>query len=77
MSEDIYKALYSLIPEDEVEAVRAYVDGEITPVLHAKKIHAHSQGGGTHWFVCGHCEKPVDGDDEYCRHCGAKLDGEV
>lgn len=53
-----------------------YQSGKIAPVIHAKKIHAHSQGGATHWFVCGHCEKPVDSDDKYCRHCGAKLDGE-
>lgn len=50
---------------------------EIVPVIHAHKVRAHSQGGGTHWVVCSNCEKPIDWDDTYCRHCGAIMDEEV
>lgn len=26
--------------------------------------------GGTWWYVCGNCNKEIDPDDAYCRHCG-------
>ena len=44
---------------------------------HAHKVRAHSQGGGTHWVVCSNCEKPIDWQDAYCKHCGAIMDEEV
>ena len=48
------------------------------PMQHrAHKVRAHSQGGGTHWVVCSNCEKPIDWQDTYCKHCGAKMDEEV
>ena len=50
---------------------------DVAPVIHAHKVRAHSQGGGTHWVVCSNCEKPIDWDDTYCRHCGAIMDEEV
>ncbi len=50
---------------------------DVAPVVHAHKVRAHSQGGGTHWVVCSHCEKPIDWQDAYCKHCGAKMDEEV
>ena len=49
----------------------------VAPVVHAHKVRAHSQGGGTHWLVCSHCEQPIDWQDAYCKHCGAKMDEEV
>lgn len=45
--------------------------------IHAHKVCVHSQGGGTHWVVCSHCEKPIDWQDAYCKHCGAQMDEEV
>ena len=50
---------------------------DVAPVIHAHKVRAHSQGGGTHWVVCSHCEKPIDWQDAYCKHCGAKMDEDV
>ena len=46
----------------------------VAPVVHAHKVCAHSQGGGTHWIVCSNCEKPIDWQDAYCKHCGAQMD---
>ena len=54
-----------------------YYIGKEETVIHAHKVRAHSQGGGTHWVVCSHCEKPIDWQDAYCKHCGAKMDEEV
>lgn len=50
---------------------------DVAPVVHAHKVRVHSQGGGTHWVVCSHCEKPIDWQDAYCKHCGATMDEEV
>lgn len=50
---------------------------DVAPVIHAHKVRVHSQGGGTHWVVCSHCEKPIDWQDVYCKHCGAIMDEEV
>ncbi len=50
---------------------------DVAPVIHAHKVRAHSQGGGTHWVVCSHCEKPIDWQDAYCKHCGAKMNEDV
>ena len=47
---------------------------DVANVIHAHKIRAHSQGGGTHWVVCSNCEKPIDWQDTYCKHCGAIMD---
>lgn len=57
--------------------VREYPTEDVVPVVHAHKVRAHSQGGGTHWVVCSHCEKPIDWQDAYCKHCGAQMDEEV
>ena len=48
----------------------------VAPVIHDHKFRDHSQGGGTHWIVCSHCEKQIDWQDAYCKHCGAKMDGD-
>lgn len=29
-----------------------------------------SDGGGTHWYVCGACEAPINPGDKYCHECG-------
>ena len=50
---------------------------DVQPVIHAHKIYAHSQGGGTHWLVCSNCEKAIDLADVYCRYCGAIMDEEA
>ena len=50
---------------------------DVAPVVHAHTARAHSQGGGTHWVVCSHCEKQIDWQDAYCKHCGAKMDEEM
>ena len=50
---------------------------DVAPIVHAHKVRAHSQGGGTHWVVCSNCEKPIDWQDAYCKHCGAIMDEEV
>ena len=25
------------------------------------------------WFECSECQKPIDLEDTYCKHCGAKM----
>ena len=52
-------------------------DEDVAPVVHAHKVRVHSQGGGTHWVVCSNCEKAIDWQDAYCKHCGAIMDEEV
>ena len=64
-----YHILLNRIEQEDME--------EIAPVIHAHKVRAHSQGGGTHWVVCSNCEKPIDWQDAYCKHCGAIMDEEV
>lgn len=32
-------------------------------------------GNTTHYYTCSLCGKPGDGFDNYCRSCGAKMDG--
>lgn len=27
----------------------------------------------TWWYACGNCNKPIDPNDQYCRHCGREL----
>ena len=55
-------------------SIQKFPSADVQPVVHAHKVRAHSQGGGTHWVVCSHCEKPIDWQDAYCKHCGAKMD---
>ena len=63
--------------DDMVKVVKGIPSLDVAPVIHAHKVRAHSQGGGTHWVVCSHCEKPIDWQDAYCKHCGAIMDEEV
>ena len=48
---------------------------DVAPVIHAHKICVHNQGGGMHFVVCSHCEKPIDWQDVYCKYCGVKMGG--
>lgn len=50
---------------------------DVAPVVHAHKVRAHSQGGGTHWVICSNCGQPLDWQDAYCKRCGAQMDEEV
>lgn len=63
------RVFISLLQNSETE--------DVVPVVHAHKVRVHSQGGGTHWVVCSHCEKPIDWQDAYCKHCGAIMDEAV
>ena len=27
----------------------------------------------TWWYACGNCNKPIDPNDQYCRHCGKAM----
>ena len=29
-----------------------------------------SDGGETHWYVCGACKAPINPGDKYCHECG-------
>ena len=29
-----------------------------------------SDGGTTHWYVCGSCQAPIQPGDNYCHECG-------
>ncbi len=29
-----------------------------------------SDGGETHWYVCGSCKAPINPGDKYCHECG-------
>ena len=62
---------------DERLDVQARNMSKYEPIVYAHKVRAHSQGGGTHFVVCSNCEKPIDCQDAYCKHCGAKMDEEV
>lgn len=42
------------------------------PVRRGKWVVA---GNTTHYYVCSICGKPGDGFDNYCRSCGALMDG--
>lgn len=44
---------------------------DLAPVLHAKRVHAHTTDGRTHFVVCSYCGQAVDWADNYCRKCGA------
>ena len=41
-------------------------------VRHGKWVVA---GNTTHYYICSVCGEPGDGWDNYCRSCGAKMDG--
>ena len=33
-------------------------------------------GEKTMWYVCDQCRKPIDAEDKYCKHCGARMVGD-
>ena len=54
--------------EDEVTTIEA------EPVRRGKWNVA---GNTTHYYICSICGKPGDCFDNYCRSCGARMDGEA
>lgn len=55
------KQLQTLI-NDATELLRAQ---EAVPVS-----IKDSDGGTTHWYVCGSCQAPIQLGDNYCHECG-------
>ena len=47
----------------EQEAVEPYVAGN------GKSFETAE----TWWYECGNCNKPIDPNDKFCRHCGRKV----
>lgn len=47
----------------EQEAVKPYVTGRGESFESAE----------TWWYECGNCNKPIDPNDKYCRHCGRSV----
>ena len=83
MPEIIIKKRY---PDSKVEDIadaydRGYMDGivaNIKSVGGKRIIHAHwiKQNGFDNLFACSNCEEFSEcGEDKYCRHCGAIMDG--
>lgn len=51
-------------------------DSEKSSFLHAKKppvVHAHITGTGYH-LNCSNCKESADIGNDYCPHCGAKME---
>ena len=44
----------------ELEAVEPYIAGSGESFETAE----------TWWYECGNCNKPIDPNDKFCRHCG-------
>ena len=50
-------------PLTEQEAVEPYIAGRGESFETAE----------TWWYECGNCNKPIDPNDKFCRHCGRAL----
>jgi len=53
---------------------------DVKPVIHAHAEHVETDGSEelhSHWYRCSECKHPLDKWDNYCKHCGAKMDEEV
>ena len=56
--------------DDAVEAIEGLQSAE------PKTGHAETASSGvTVWAVCSECKKPIDPWDNYCRSCGARMNG--
>ena len=66
-SDGILSAMFTVFGEiKKAPAVDA------VPVIHA---HWIKQNGFDNLFACSNCEEFTEcGEDNYCRHCGAKMD---
>lgn len=56
--------------DDYMDLQNHFVDWE--PIRHGKWVVA---GDTTHYYICSVCGEPGDGFDNYCRSCGAKMEG--
>ena len=64
------------ISEEDRELVKKAVSAEKT----GKRIvdmEIDFLGEKTMWYVCDQCRKPIDAEDKYCKHCGAKMVGDT
>lgn len=62
-------------PRDSASYLKGYCDAKLDyEVRHAKRIVVCHEGN-SYSYVCEACETPVDSCDNFCRGCGAKLDG--
>lgn len=60
----------------QIDAEMIYTDApmvEYAPVKHGKWVVA---GNTTRYYICSVCGKPGDCFDNYCRSCGARMDGD-
>ena len=77
MESDIYYASNIGVPEDEIEDIVNEIPTEdVQEVRHGKwetiiDAYGHIEG----WLHKG-CGRQVTSKDEYCPHCGAKMDKE-
>ena len=48
---------------------------EARDLIKEKTSKAELEGGGYNWWhVCGECHGAINENDNYCKHCGAKVD---
>ena len=48
---------------------------EARELIKEKHSKAELEGGGYNWWhVCGECHGAINDNDNYCKHCGAKVD---
>ena len=40
------------------------------------KAIIRSNGDMSNYYICSECHKAIDGWDEFCRHCGARMEAE-
>ena len=40
---------------------------------HVRVEIVDSDGGRTHWYVCGGCKTPINQGDRFCHECGRKM----
>lgn len=50
------------------------LDSAIALLKELEPVEPEMEGGGsTWWMVCGECHGQIDGNDDYCRHCGRRI----
>lgn len=56
------------------------VDDAIAMLKEQEPVEPYIAGSGesfetaeTWWYECGNCNKPIDPNDKFCRHCGRKV----
>lgn len=64
---DIDRQTILELPSAEPERTAKVLTHEVTLNVDNRPIHATE-------FLCGACKKKVLGGDDYCSHCGARLD---